>query len=414
MTELDSIQWQKLARLLKIVRNQNAFYQERIPEVSSLDEYRERVPLLTKTALSVDQATYPPYGRLLSYSFDQYTRFSQTSGTQGLPLRWLDTAESWEWMVHCWREVYRAARVVGGETVLFAFSFGPFLGFWTSWDAALSMGCRCVPAGGLSSLARADLLTASEAGILCCTPTYAIRLGEQLQAIEKTTSVRKLIVAGEPGGSLPEVRSRIEALWPGARVYDHHGMTEIGPVTAPCPSGASDLRALEEDYLVEVLQPESHQPVAPGEVGELILTNLGRAAMPLLRYRTGDLVKLLPRVEGAADVRRFVGFEGGILARQDDMTVVRGVNLYPSSVDRVVRRFEAVEEYRVRLSGQRGMCEMAVEIELEPGADPSLADQLAQSLAAAFGLRIPVRTLEPNTLPRFEMKAKRWIREENA
>jgi len=413
MTDLQALQWEKLRRVLDAVKTPGHYFEQAASRIDSLEAFRREMPLISKEAISEEQENQPLYGRFPTRPLDEYIRFSQTSGTQGKPLRWLDTADSWAWMVHCWRAVLRASGVTRGETAFFAFSFGPFLGFWTAWDAALSVGCRCVPAGGLSSAGRRELLVSSGATVLFCTPTYAIRLGEQIGWGKADSPIRRILVAGEPGGSLPEVRALIERLWPGAKVFDHHGMTEIGPVTVPCPSGASDLRALEEEYLVEVLDPETGEPVGPGETGELVLTNLGRVAMPLFRYRTGDLVKVMERIPDATDERRFIGFEGGILARRDDMVVVRGVNLYPAAVDRIVRRHPQVHEYRVTVRKVRGMREIEMEIELELD-DPMSAElhstRLAESLSSAFGLRFPVRWLPRGTLPEFEMKAKRWVR----
>src|SRR5205823_10408749 len=127
-----------------------------------------------------------------------------------------------------------------------------------------------------------------------CTPTYAMRLAE-VAAEEKiqlsSLQVRTLIVAGEPGGSLPAVRARLTERWRGARVFDHHGMTETGPVTYECPARAGVLHVIESAYYAEVIQPNGIEPVKRGETGELVLTTLARTGSPVLRYRTGDLVK---------------------------------------------------------------------------------------------------------------------------
>src|SRR6185436_3527885 len=195
-----------------------------------------------------------------------YTRFSQTSGTSGKPMRWLDTPDSWQWMCDNWRRVFQAADVTRGDRVFFAFSFGPFLGFWTAFEAAVNMGCLAIPGGGMRSHARIRTMMEDGVTALCCTPTYAMRLAEA--AAEENVDMaalklKSIIVAGEPGGSIHGTRTHIEKLW-GARVVDHHGMTEVGPVSYGCPARPDTLHVLEAGYIAEVIDPESGGAVGPG------------------------------------------------------------------------------------------------------------------------------------------------------
>jgi phenylacetate-CoA ligase len=215
--------------------------------------------------------------------------------------------------------------------------------------------------------------------------------------------VRKILVAGEPGGSIPEVRRRLERDWPGAEVLDHYGLTETGPV-AFAVSGKTDrsgLRVLGDRYFAEVLVPGGVEPVREGEPGELVLTPLGRSDWPLIRYRTGDLVR------ARCDESGQLWLEEGILGRVDDMQVVRGVNVYPSAVDALVRSLEGVGEYRVVLSTRGALTEMRLEVEGEAAVAGELESLFEQRLC----LRIPVRAVGAGTLPQFEMKARRWVRE---
>ena len=388
-----------------------------VPELTDLAEFSARVPFTTKAELAADQEAHPPFGTNLTFPLAHYTRYSQTSGTSGAPLRWLDTPESWEWMVGSWVEILRVAGVTAADRVYFAFSFGPFLGFWLAFDAAQRMGCLCLPGGGLGSAARLRAMFDAGATVLCCTPTYAARLAE-VAAEEKLelaarSQVRKILVAGEPGGSVPATRARLHALWPGARVWDHHGMTEVGPVTYECPARPGVLHVLERAYFAEIIEPQTGAAVAAGATGELVLTPLGRDASPLLRYRTGDLVKS-PVNPGEPCVcgRCELALAGGILGRTDDMVIVRGVNLYPSAVEAVVRSCEGVAEYQVVLSEVRAMTELRLRI--EPAAavvdGAALARQVEKRLEEAFNLRLPVAAVAAGTLPRFEMKARRWVR----
>ena len=405
MTGTDQLQ--KLNRLLAALTSDNRFYAEKLQRaglargVASLDEFFQRMPLTTKLELVADQLAHPPYGTNLTFPPDRYTRFTQTSGTSGTPLRWLDTPESWSWMVDCWVDVLRAAGVQPGERVYFAFSFGPFLGFWLAFEAAARFGCLCLPGGGLSSAARLQAIIDNQVDHLCCTPTYALRLGHfaQQEKLDLTKSrVRTLIVAGEPGGSVPATRGRIEALWPGARVFDHHGMTEIGPVTYEVAPGT--LAILDAAYLAEVLNP------AADGTGELVLTNLGRTGSPLLRYRTGDLVKLVRR-----DGHTLL--EGGIRGRVDDMVIVRGANIYPTAIEQIVRSCPHVAEYRVAVREVDAMTELEITLEPTPEClDPrAMAEKLAGEMQTVLALRIPVVLAAPGSLPRFEFKSQRWQRD---
>jgi phenylacetate-CoA ligase len=412
----DAIQALQLQRLLDL-RAQlvpaNAFYTPRLSvPFASLEEFSAAVPFTTKSELAADQHAHPPFGTNLTFPLSAYTRFCQTSSTTGSPLRWPDTQQSWDWMLGCWERVFLEAGVGAGHRVFFAFSFGPFLGFWTAFDAATRLGCMAIPGGGFSSTARLRMLLDLQANVLCCTPTYAIRLAEVAAAegVDLTRSaVSVLIVAGEPGGSVPGTRALLERLWPSTRVFDHHGMTETGPVSFACSRRPRVLHIIESAFYAEIVNPHSGAPLPHGESGELVLTTLGRIGSPVLRYRTGDLVQSLPPGVcecGSAEL----ALAGGILARRDEMVVIRGVNVYPSAVEDVLRACGGVAEYRVEIVTIRAMIELRLLVEPEPDAGDGLAHRLETALRDAFGLRIPVAIQPAGSLPRFEMKSRRWSR----
>ncbi len=376
---------ERLAELLNQILPSNLFYARKHAAGEKF--------FTTKQELIDDQAAHPPYGTNLTFPLDRYTRFCQTSGTSGHPLVWLDTNESWNWMLGNWDRVYQAAGVTSSDTIFFAFSFGPFLGFWTAFEAATRMGALAIPGGGMRTSVRLRTILETRATVLCCTPTYAIRLAEAAaeENLDLTKSqVRHIIVAGEPGGSIASTRAHIEKLWPGARVVDHHGMTETGPVSYGCPERPGVLHVIESSYIAEVID------------NELILTNLGRIGSPLIRYRTGDLVRAV-RGQCACGTTD-LALEGGILGRTDDMVVVRGVNIYPTAVEEVLRA-EGVTEYRVEVRTERALTELRIQVE-----GPASAAHIEAALTAAFSLRIPVSTVPVNSLPRFETKSNRWIR----
>jgi phenylacetate-CoA ligase len=437
-----SNQLAQLRQLLRALVPANAFYSRKlagfqVDSISSLEDFA-RLPFTTKTELVEDQLARPPFGTNLTFPLDRYSRYHQTSGTTGTPVRWVDTPESWDWMVARWLEILHAAGVNAADRVAFAFSFGPFIGFWLAFDAAAKLGALCLPAGGLSSQARLRLILDAQATVLCCTPTYALRLAEVAHEERLDLSrgaVRTIIVAGEPGGSIQATRSRLEASWPGARVFDHHGMTETGPVSFECPACPGHLHIMESGFIAEVLDPATGQSCAPGQTGELVLTNLGRTGSPLLRYRTGDLVKIAqsaPRVaipkrnlktgaetKGLSSSRpdpcacgRFdLLLEGGILGRIDDMVIVRGVNVYPSAVEDVLRSCGGVAEYQVKVNRAGALTELVLTVEPDGAcSDPqALVARIHKSFQNAFALRIPVQAVPSGTLPRYEMKSKRWL-----
>lgn len=397
-----------LRGLLVELRDRNPFYAaklrpiDRPPLPSSLSDFAARFPFTTKAELVEDQAAHPPYGTAHSEPRERFTRCHQTSGTTGAPLRWLDTPESWAAMTEDWVEVLRQAGVQAQDRILFAFSFGPFLGFWLAFEAGLRMGALCIPGGGMGTALRARVLLENGCTVLCCTPTYALHLAEVLRSegLDPLDSqVRLVVVAGEPGGSLPATRKRLAEAWPGARVFDHHGMTEVGPVTYEDPRHPGNLVILERSFYPEVVHPETGHPLPEGSTGELVLTTLRRRACPLLRYRTGDLVRLVRTPSGAT-------LEGGILGRTDDMVVIRGVNVYPSAIEQLIREFPEVSEYRVTLDQLSALPELSIEIE----APTSIARLVSQRLQSTLALRIPVESVPVGSLPRFELKAKRWRR----
>ena len=418
---LASLQAERLKALLVALRGRNAFYDRKLSgagvDVAGLTfpEDLTALPFTTKAELAADQAASPPWGTALTEPLDRYTRYNQTSSTTGRPLRWIDTPESWQWTLECWKAVYRAAGVTGRDRILFPFSFGPFLGFWTGFEAATQIGAHAIPAGGMTSDQRLTLIEALAPTVICCTPTYALRLidvargrfGSTADGRLSETAVRLVIVAGEPGGSIPATRRRIERGW-GARVIDHHGLTEVGPIGFECLAAPGFLHVNEREFIAEVVDPRTDEPVADGVRGELVVTNLGRTASPVIRYRTRDLV--VRTCAPCACGRTFARLAGGIVARADDMVNVRGVNVYPGAVESALRAIDAVVEYRCTVRPEGALRALSAEIECREGVDRAATATLAAArLREALGLTVPVTSVDSGTLPRFDMKARRFV-----
>jgi phenylacetate-CoA ligase len=407
----------RLARLIEAIDGRNAFYTHKLASAGlgagDLDDLSALIalPFTTKAELVADQEANGPWGTALTEPIEHYTRYCQTSSTTGRPIRWVDTNESWQWVPDCWKAVYRAAGVSSADRIFFPFSFGPFLGFWSAFDAGAQIGAHVLPGGGMSSQLRLSLIEKTGVSVMCCTPTYALRLADVAADERRPLAggpVRVIIVAGEPGGSIPSTRARIEAAW-GARVIDHHGLTEVGPVSFECFERPGGLHLNDAEFITEMVDPVTGAPVPDGEMGEIVITNLGRAASPVIRYRTGDLA--IRRGGECACGRTFAWLDGGILARADDMVAVRGVNVYPTAIEAAIRRVPEVGEFRATVTRQAAMRALNVEIEIGgPSADPHPTElAVARELREALGLTVPVRTVSTGTLPRSEMKSKRFV-----
>ena len=409
--KLRELQLRRVQELLEEILPSNRFYQHKLgnQRVKTWDDFQD-LPFTTKAEIAEDQANNSPFGTNLTYEMERYTKLHQTSGTTGkAPIRVLDTPASWDWWARCWGHVYRGAGVGPGDRIFFAFSFGPFIGFWAAYEGAQKVGAMTVPGGGMQTEQRLRVMLDNEVTVLCCTPTYALRLAElaEQQNIDLANSkVRATIHAGEPGASVPGVRARIEQAF-GARCYDHTGMTELGATGFTCQAQAG-VHLIETEFVFEVIDPSTRKPVPSGALGELVATNLGRAGMPLIRYRTGDLVQLddTPCTCG----RTFARLNGGILGRADDMVVVRGVNVFPSAIEGVLREFPEVSEFRIEVFLHRSMAELKVLLDPRPGSENNLASRVANRLNERLLLRVPCELVAPGSLPRFELKAQRVVR----
>ncbi|MGL6075851.1 MAG: phenylacetate--CoA ligase family protein [Fimbriiglobus sp.] len=378
---LSAAKLQQAETLFRAILPANRFYAQKFGP-SPMDFHS--LPFTTKAEI----VATPPLTRELS----AYTRFHQSSGTTtGQPLRWYDTPASWAWVLKCWRLGFEILGLRSTDRLFFPFSFGPFLGFWSAFEAACQAGFFSLPAGGISSSARLKLIREHEITVIFCTPTYGLHL---LEVAEReglnlpASSVRALVVAGEPGGNLSGVRAKLEAGW-GARVFDHYGMTEIGPVAFEPENRPRDLQILYSEFLPEV------------EGQELVLTNLGRIDCPLIRYRTGDIVELI--TEGNATY-----LHQGIRGRADDMLHIRGNNLYPSAIENLLRRYPEIAEFRIGIRETDGLSELEIEIEPTAPTQIELPKTIAQAIQQEFLFRPSVSLVPSGTLPRFEMKAKRW------
>ncbi len=400
---IQASQLKRLNQLLDSILPENQFYAEKLGSQLKLDDLSalSNLPFTTKAELAPTDSD-SDFARNLTYDVDRYVRFHRTSGTSGRPMGVLDTASDWQWWIDTWQYVLDAASITANDRVFMAFSFGPFIGFWSAHEAVTSRAALAIPGGGLSSEARLDLILRSNATALFCTPTYALRLAEvaaQNGVNIADSAVTRIVVAGEPGGSIPSVRGRIENAW-NAIVIDHAGASEVGPWGYP-NADRTGLHICEAEFIAEFVDPETGQAANGANPSELVLTTLGRTGCPVIRYRTGDLVQPVYPDSG----NRFVMLQGGVLGRSDDMLVIRGVNVFPSGIEGILRELPSVIEFR--LIAQRDGEMDSLLIEVEDQNDDS--DAIAGLLESRLGLRIDVACVELNSLPRFEAKGRRFV-----
>ncbi len=414
---LRALQLKKFQALLSQLFGRNRFYTKKwenagiVPgDIRSLSDLA-KLPFTHKSELMQAQEEEPPFGTNATFPGSAYTRFHQTSGTTGIPLRVLDTPESWEWWGACWGYVLNGAGVTSADRVFLPFSFGPFIGFWAAVEGVRQIGAMMIPGGGWDSLQRLRMMRDLEATVVCCTPTYALRLAEIARNEHfdiRALPVRALIHAGEPGANVARTKERIEAAW-GAKCFDHAGATEVGAYSFECEVQPGGIHVIESEFIVEVLDPQTGQELPPGETGELVITNLGRPGFPVIRYRTGDLVRL--NLSPCACGRTLARFDGGLMGRSDDMVTIRGVNVYPTAIENVIRQFANVDEFQVTVTTLHEMQRLEVQIEVVSGDDAErVRAGVEEAIYYALSLRPTVTVAQPGTLTHYEMKARRFRR----
>jgi phenylacetate-CoA ligase len=378
--------------------------------VRTLEDLRH-LPFTTKDELKQNQAERPPWGDLLAVPVADVLRIHMTSATTGRPLAFLDTKADWYGFYHSYARALHAFGLRRADMVMAAFSYGPWIGFWSGFYAAQDLGCLVFPAGGLSTDQRIDALLNYPITALGCTPSYALFIAEQAakKGIDLAKDARLRITwhTGEPGASIPATKAKIEAAF-GVRAFDLPGLTEIAAWGFECDA-RSGLIHVNEDYVYPEVLDEADRPVAPGARGELVFTSLYRKAMPLIRYRTRDLVQLADRRCPCG--RTLLALEGGVLARLDDMKKVRGIIVYPRRIEELVRPHKGVDEFQIVFRRVEGLDDILVRI--DPSPSLALAEReglraaVAEDLRMGLGIRATVETTEPGALPRWDHKARR-------
>jgi phenylacetate-CoA ligase len=421
--QLESLQLAKLRRQCAWAAARSPWYQRSFSQAGfEPDQLRtladmSRIPCLTRDEWMASQDERPPYGEVPTIGGDGAIRVHTTSGTTGRgPLRALDSRKDWAWIAEMWCYGLWGCGVRTTDTAYIAFGYGSFIGFWGLHYAMEKMGVLNVPGGAQPTDARVNQIFDFGATVVASTPTYALRLAQEARERGRdlrASGVERLILSGEPAGSIPQTKALIEEQW-GAKAYDTAGMTEIGTIMVfECSHQPGGTHIIEDNVIEEVVDPETLEPVAYGERGERVVTSFGRGSIPLIRYRTGDMVCKVPASVCQCG-RGFDIYEGGILGRVDDMKIVRGTNVYPRAIEAIVREFPGVDEFQTVITHEGIRDEITLRVEMKrdwptDGWDSLCADLHRRLSQAHEGLNFRVVQAGAGELPRFELKAKRTI-----
>jgi phenylacetate-CoA ligase len=422
--EIEALQTRKLRNLVTWADTNVPWQSKRLRDagvtadsIESLDDIR-RIPLMTRDDWMAGQLESPPYGTNVAAPVEAAIRYHMTSGTTGrTPIRVLDSMKDWEWIDEMWCYGLWGFGVRPTDTLFVAFGYSTFIGFWGLHYAGEKIGCLTLPGGAMTTDQRVKQIVDMGATVVASTPTYALRMAQEAKQLGIDLAagpVQRLILSGEPAGSIPATKKLIEEEW-GAKAGDTAGMTELGTIMMfECADQPGGTHVIEDSYIEEVLDPESDQPVGYGEMGERVVTSFGRGFIPVLRYRTRDFVVKVPGSTCTCG-RTWDLYEGGIRGRVDDMKLVRGTNVYPRAVEALIREHPEIDEFQIHLfteEGRRDEIEVLVEVPDASVDADALCRALAKELADAHeALRFDVRRVDNGTLPRFELKAKRVLDE---
>lgn len=421
--KLEQLQLQRFRERMQYVYERSPMYKRKYDEagikpadILTLDDI-QNVPFTVKEELRESQKRLPPWGDFICIPPDEGVRVFQTTGTTGIPVRAI--LNRTDWTTHFYEQFMHFMYGYGIKTsdILFVpFGYSLYIAWWGFQAALEQAGVMIIPGGAQSSQDRVRNVFEWDATVVCGTPTYLLYLGETAGKMDLSladSKVRVVVAAGEPGANVPATKKTIEELW-GAKCYDDIGSTEISNFGFECVA-QKGTHVIESMFYAECLDPETLRPVQPGEVGELVLSNLCTESMPLLRFRIRDLVRF--DKETCECGRTFLRLDEGILGRSDDMFQFGGVNIFPSAIENLIRQVEDFSsEYQIVVP-QTGSGKH-IKIRIEPATTDVSGERMKQAVKQfieTFKYRITVtpvvEMVEIGKLPRFELKAKRLIRE---
>ena len=383
-------------------------------DVQSFDDV-QRVPKVEKSMMQSIQRKAPfPYGEALCVPLEEVTIFRQTSGTTGQPVYQPDTWQDWEWWMECWSYILWAQGYRPQDRVFIPFGYNIFVAFWAGHYAAEKIGCEVIPGGVLDTKARILKIQELQATAMMGTPTYILGMAETARAkmnIDPSKlTIEKITCAGECGASIPSTKKRMEDAW-GAKVYDHAGATEIGAWSFECTEQPGGLHVNEALFLVEIEDIETGEIIKePGRRGKMVITALDRMAQPCVRFDSKDVIEWAPEPCACGRTSRLI--KGGVVGRADDITKVKGVLLAPSAIEEVVRSIKGLsDEYEVIVEKVGNSDQIKLRVEVLPDAEDQctlIEGELVDQLRLKTNLRYDIEICGCETLPRYEVKAKRF------
>ncbi|OPY67551.1 MAG: Phenylacetate-coenzyme A ligase [Syntrophorhabdus sp. PtaU1.Bin050] len=413
---IEENQLKRFKHLIEVAYKDNPFYRRKFTEhgispqdIKSLDDIT-KLPFLYKKELQDDQRERPPFGTNLTGSLEDYVRYHQTTGTTGTPVRWLDTKETWNWRGRCAAMSMCGSGITAKDIIFFPFAFGPHVAYWGIWQGAWEIGALAIAGGGWDTMQRIKSIFENNVTVVACTPTYAIRMAEVAKenGIDlRESSVRTTFHAGEPGALIPSTRNKILEAW-GAKPFDYPGMTEVGNYGIHCVAQDTSIHVNEAEFIFELIDPETGNPIKGEGTGEMVLTNLGRTSSPSIRFRTGDIVNV---TRGKCSCgRTFLSLDGGIIGRVDGMICLRGMNIFPSQIEAVVGRHLIMgEEFQVVAYTSRGMGELKVMCELLEDRPDDVLSAVQKDLFESAEIRIGVERVARGTIERSDYKSKKFV-----
>jgi phenylacetate-CoA ligase len=421
LEQLRDLQFQKFKNLFAWAYERSKFHRNlydgagiRPEDIRTLEDIRH-LPKAEKAMMRDIQRKDPfPYGEALCVPLEEVTEFRQTSGTTGQPVYQPDTWQDWEWWAECWSFILWAQGYRPRDRVFIPFGYNVFVAFWAGHYAAEKIGCEVVPGGVLDTKARILKIRELEATAMMGTPTYVLGMAatarDKMGIDPSALSIEKITCAGEPGAGIPSTKNRMEEAW-GAKVYDHAGATEIGAWSYECSEQPGGMHVNEACFLVEVEDVETGEIIEePGRRGKMVITALDRSAQPCIRFDSKDIIEWDP--EPCPCGRTFRLIRGGVVGRADDITKVKGVLLAPSAIEEVVRGLHGLsDEYEVVVDKRGDTDRITLKVELLPDhrrKREAIESTLVDRLRIKTNLRYDLEFHDYETLPRYEVKAKRF------
>lgn len=412
--EIENIQVVRLQSVVERAKR-SRFYKERLAGISasdikSVDDVR-RLPLTSKDDL---RANYPD--GLLAVPQEELVRLHVSSGTTGNPTAVYYTQND----LNSWADLMaRCMHMIGirpGDVFQNMSGYGLFTGGLGIHYGAERLGCLTIPSGAGNTARQIKIMKDFHTSVVHIIPSYALYFAEALEKAgvdpKKDLSLRVALIGAEP--HTDETRRKIEDAL-GIKAYNSYGLSEMnGPGVAFECEHQNGMHVWEDAYIVEILNPETLEPVEEGEVGEIVMTTLLREGMPIIRYRTRDLCRFIP---GACECGRQHRRLDRIKGRADDMMILKGVNIYPMQIEQVLMSMPEVgQNYLIELDNDGHIDLMRVKVEVKDEffvedmrALGAIQRRIQTALRNEILLTPKVDLVEPNTLPKSEGKAKRVV-----